>query len=182
MKINNVYFMMILMMSWNSMRTMEAGGDIVMDDAMRHYEEGDLLDPDRTKLTEVFRVIDQHKKKILMHSLFSSIGGGLLFNQLTIPQIAENEKSNVFKWIKEHPIKSSAIVGTVSGVVGGVCTVSHYAAQRGAKREQLETIKNLEREKENIENDPDLNDIVRGIRIDHAQELLDKAIRKYNGI
>ena len=80
MKINNLYFMMILMMSWNSMRTMEAGGDdvVVMDDAMRHYEEGDLLDPDRTKVNEVLKVIDQNKKRIIAHSLFSSIGGGFL--------------------------------------------------------------------------------------------------------
>ncbi len=63
-----------------------------------------------------------------------------------------------------------------------VCTVSHYSAQRGAKREQLEAIKNLEREKENIEHDQDLDDITKGMRIDYAQKLLDKAIRRYNGV
>lgn len=182
MQINKVYFMIILVMSWNGMRTMEAGEDIVMDDAMRHYEEDGLLDPDRNKITEVLKIVDQNKKKIATYSLFSSIGGGLLFNQFVIPRIAENEKSHVFKWIKENPIKSSAIVGTVSGLVTGVSTVSHYAAQRGEKREQLKTIKDLEKNKKDIEDNPHLDDVVRGIRIDHAQELIDQAIRKYKGI
>lgn len=38
---------------------------------------------------------------------------------------------------KKNPIKSSAIVGTVSGVVGGVCTVSHYSAFRGGKKRAI---------------------------------------------
>ena len=94
MQIYKIYF--LVMMSFNSMRPMEAEEGIVVDDA-RHYEEGDLLDPDRTKITEVLKVIDQNKKRIVTHSLFSAIGGGLLFNQFFIPGIAENEKSNVFK-------------------------------------------------------------------------------------
>lgn len=52
----------------------------------------------------------------------------------------------------------------------------------GEKREQLKTIKDLEKNKKDIEDNPHLDDVVRGIRIDHAQELLDQAIRKYNGV
>ena len=74
------------------------------------------------------------------------------------------------------------IVGGTSGLVTGVSTVSHYAAQRGEKREQLKTIKDLERDKKDIEDNPYLDDIVRGIQIDQTQKLLDRAIRKYKGI
>ncbi len=159
---------------------MEADLDMVpMDDAMRHYEEGDLLELDRTKWSELKKVINEKKTQIGVATFLGGLFSGSIFNKIVIPEIEKDTEYNFFKWIKDNPKTSTAVAATVSGVGFGATTTLNYVVEREQKRGSLEVVKELEREMEAIINNPAFQYIERVILINHTQKLLDRAILKY---
>jgi hypothetical protein len=105
------YFCMVFVMLsfFQATNAMEAEGEIIIDDAMRHYEEGDLLDPERTKFSELKKVISENKNSIASYTALGSLLSGFCFKQFFVPQINKNEAMSIFKWIKEHPKASTRL-------------------------------------------------------------------------